>query len=693
MYADDLILLMKAPLISLKINLERIFEIIKRFGMNPHNKKTKYKKELKDIFYLGIWLEKNTHLEYNFKKVEKSLETLNRLFQQNKLNNGVKITSFKALILSQLYYGLEIFDLKQIDFERIDRFINKSVTNFLQINIHSPRLIYKTEAKIDLARLKKNYCNYKKGSDFQVNTNTSGNQGYPFVATFVCNNNYLITWSSSGQDGNKDNLYAQVFRGSDNSRIGNEFQVNNYTTSTQILPTVAIFSNDRFIITWQSYGQDGDGYGVYAQVFSGSNNSRIGNEFQVNNYTSFYQNNPQVAIFSNDDFIITWHSNLQDGSGSGIYAQVFSGVDNSRIGNEFRVNSYTTNDQNNPQVAIFSNDDFIITWQSYDQDGSGSGIYAQVFNGSDNSKIGNEFQVNNYTTNDQNNPQVAIFSNDNFILTWQSDLQDGSGSGIYAQIFNGSDVSKIGNEFQANNYTTNDQNNPQVAIFSNDNFILAWQSYNGNGSDSGIYAQIFNGTNNSKIGKEFRVNNDSAYSQRNPSVAILNNDQFIITWKNQKLFSSKSLIYAQMFHSHILKIDQQIPNQLFDSQNNSINYQIPKNSFSPQDESITWCASLNNNDDLPNGLHFDSNSRILKGSVSDEDSRKNWLIKITVKDNCNNSISQNFVLNKLSPSTSPSPSPSPSSSIYPPNNIISISNILSINYILFFILILIILVH
>ncbi|KAJ3424455.1 hypothetical protein M0812_29176 [Anaeramoeba flamelloides] len=161
MYVDDLILIMKGPLISLKINLESIFEIIKRFRMNPHNKKTKYKKELKDIFYLGIWLEKKTNLEYNFKKVEKSLETLNRLFQQNKLNNGVKITSFKALILSQLYYGLEIFDLKQNDFKRIDRFINKSVTNFLQINIHSPGLIYKTEVKIDLARLKVYRRKYK----------------------------------------------------------------------------------------------------------------------------------------------------------------------------------------------------------------------------------------------------------------------------------------------------------------------------------------------------------------------------------------------------------------------------------------------------------------------------------------------------------------------------------------------------
>ncbi|KAJ6235798.1 adaptor protein complex 1 [Anaeramoeba flamelloides] len=81
MYADDLILIMKGPLISPKINLERIVGIIKRFGMNPHNNKTKNKKELKDIFYLGISLEKNTHLEYNFKKVEKPLETLKQLFQ------------------------------------------------------------------------------------------------------------------------------------------------------------------------------------------------------------------------------------------------------------------------------------------------------------------------------------------------------------------------------------------------------------------------------------------------------------------------------------------------------------------------------------------------------------------------------------------------------------------------------------
>ncbi|KAJ6230982.1 integrator complex subunit 2 [Anaeramoeba flamelloides] len=56
----------------------------------------------------------------------------------------------KSVLHSQLLYGLEIFDLTENDFKEIDTWINKrSLNSFLKINPHSPRLIYKTEAKID----------------------------------------------------------------------------------------------------------------------------------------------------------------------------------------------------------------------------------------------------------------------------------------------------------------------------------------------------------------------------------------------------------------------------------------------------------------------------------------------------------------------------------------------------------------
>ncbi|KAJ6248798.1 hypothetical protein M0813_17289 [Anaeramoeba flamelloides] len=61
---------------------------------------------------------------------------------------------YLAVLHSQLLYGLEIFDLTENDFKEIDTWINKKVTKFLlKINPHSPRLIYKTEAKIDSVRI------------------------------------------------------------------------------------------------------------------------------------------------------------------------------------------------------------------------------------------------------------------------------------------------------------------------------------------------------------------------------------------------------------------------------------------------------------------------------------------------------------------------------------------------------------
>lgn len=53
--------------------------------------------------------------------------------------------------------------------------------------------------------------------------------------------------------------------------------------------------------------------------------------------------------------------------------------------------------------------------------------------------MGAEFRVNTYTTFNQQNASLAIDRNGNFIVTWQS-VQDGSDYGIYAQKFGKPDV-------------------------------------------------------------------------------------------------------------------------------------------------------------------------------------------------------------------------------------------------------------
>src|SRR5207247_9923883 len=113
-----------------------------------------------------------------------------------------------------------------------------------------------------------------------------------------------------------------------------------------------------------------------------------------------------IAMDSTGNFVITWASNLEDGSGWGIYAQRYnsSGV---AQGGEFRVNTTVAADQQYPAVAMSADGKFVISWQSTAQDGSGFGIYAQRYNAAGVAQ-GSEFQVNTSTTSDQQSPAVAM---------------------------------------------------------------------------------------------------------------------------------------------------------------------------------------------------------------------------------------------------------------------------------------------
>ena len=50
-------------------------------------------------------------------------------------------------------------------------------------------------------------------------------------------------------------------------RLGGEFQVNTYTTSSQSGPSVAMDGAGNFVVVWQSSGQDGSSGGVFGQRF------------------------------------------------------------------------------------------------------------------------------------------------------------------------------------------------------------------------------------------------------------------------------------------------------------------------------------------------------------------------------------------------------------------------------------------
>ncbi len=62
------------------------------------------------------------------------------------------------------------------------------------------------------------------GPEFQVNTYTVGDQGFPHIASDAAGN-FVVVWSSSGQDGSTFGLFGQRY-GRNGVKLGVEFQVN-----------------------------------------------------------------------------------------------------------------------------------------------------------------------------------------------------------------------------------------------------------------------------------------------------------------------------------------------------------------------------------------------------------------------------------------------------------------------------------
>jgi uncharacterized protein (DUF2147 family) len=380
--------------------------------------------------------------------------------------------------------------------------------------------------------------------EFKVNTYTTNSQTNPSVAMDSAGD-FVAAWQSTGQDGDSSGIYAQRYNASGNQNF--EFKVNTYITNNQLNPSVAMDSAGDFVIAWQSYGQDGSFYGIYAQRYNadGSKPSTNGGEFQVNTTVNSRQINPAVAVSdASGNFVIAWQSaGGQDGSGYGIYAQRYNAAGATQ-GAEFKVNTYTTNSQTNPSVAMDSAGNFVITWQSDQDSGSGTnggnGIYAQRYNADGSKPLTNgvEFKVNTYTTDIQGSPTAAMDSAGDFVIAWQSaGGQDGSGYGIYAQRYNAAGATQ-GAEFKVNTYTTNAQINPSVAMDSAANFVITWQSDQDSGSGTnggnGIYAQRYNadGSKPSTNGVEFKVNTYTTDIQGSPTAAMDSAGDFVIIWKS-----------------------------------------------------------------------------------------------------------------------------------------------------------------
>jgi hypothetical protein len=233
-----------------------------------------------------------------------------------------------------------------------------------------------------------------------------------------------------------------------------------------------------------------------------------------------------VALTTNGGYLV-WQDNAIDGIGWGIAAQRLDSTLSGQYGS-FRVNQQWAGDQMRPRVALFSDGGAVIAWE-----GSQTGnkdIYA-TFLSPNGTFLTADIRVNSYTNNDQTDVALCRLSGDRALIAWSSFDQDGSYQGVYARIFNKSGQ-PLGAEFLVNQTTSYSQRLPAVAALASGGFVAVWISELQRTDRSvDVYARVFDG-NGQPLGNEFLVNTGTNICAH-PDIAATADGGFVVVWSER----------------------------------------------------------------------------------------------------------------------------------------------------------------
>jgi uncharacterized repeat protein (TIGR01451 family) len=377
------------------------------------------------------------------------------------------------------------------------------------------------------------------GDQLQVNTYTTGLQIHPSVA-IDGDGNVVVVWESIAHP--NDPMLVSSILGqrydSLGAAVGGEFQVNTVTTAFHAYPAVATGAAGELAVVWQSYPFDGSAYNVSGRVYDSGGNP-IGGELQVNTYTPGIQRNATLAR-AGGEFLVVWQSFGSSGTDLSSFSVLGQRIDGSGTlqGGEFQVNTYTTGSQDYPAVAADgSGGQFLVVWESSDASGdpSNQSIQGQRFD-SLGMPLANQFQVNAYTTSSQSRPHLTAAAGGDFLVVWDSfgsGGTDGDMNSVQGRLFAG-DGMALGGDFQVNTYTTGRQYHAAVTADGDGNFLVVWQSPGSSGDDTDSYSiqGQLYDAGVTAAGGEFQVNAYTTGSQRRAALAATVDGKFTVAWQS-----------------------------------------------------------------------------------------------------------------------------------------------------------------
>jgi hypothetical protein len=365
--------------------------------------------------------------------------------------------------------------------------------------------------------------------------------------------------------------------------IGGEFQVNAYTTSDQLRPSVAAHPDGGFVVAWMSRRPGGPGWHVVARRYHESGDALDPAEFGVNSSTTVDHQNPEVAALSSGGFVATWSrvgaaTRPFDASGapmapetivatSGVAPSVAAGVDNgfvvawhepNFIPGPRSIHARLYDAAATPQSADLRVDsaagypwftsvasdaagNFVVAWDSFGQDGHWAGVFARRYDALGN-PLGPEFQVNTYTTGNQEEVSVAMNAEGRFVIVWKG-APETSRRGIFGRRYDAAGVPE-GPEFAVSLHSTLAVSGADVAVNADGSFLVSWDGWV-SPSVSRVFARAFYA--GGVPGSQFEVSSYTTTSQGGPSVSSDGAGAYVIAWTGAEQDGDATGIFARRF--------------------------------------------------------------------------------------------------------------------------------------------------
>ncbi|UVC10698.1 putative Ig domain-containing protein [Rhizobium sp. TH2] len=357
------------------------------------------------------------------------------------------------------------------------------------------------------------------GTETQINTYTTSEQSAPQITTLT-DGGWVVTWMSYGQDGDLHGVYQQRYD-ADGTPHDSETPVNTITSGVQVDPQIAALGDGGWVVVWQSSHADGS-YDLFSQAYK-ADGTPLGGEAAVNAPTPANALSQQVVALADGGWVVTWLSQTPDVDEFSFHQQSYN-ADGTIRSADAQVNShplsYSDGSSDVHRTTALADGGWVVSWSHYDPATSTASLVQQAYN-EDGSAHATETLV---TTHFDRDLQITSLTDGGWITTWRG-TGDADGLGIYQQRYD-SDGIAASDAMLVNTDVPPVQSDPSINALPGGGWVVAWLTL---GQDGAIYQQAYS-ADGTPLGTEMMVNVTNASNEYDPIVTALVDGSWVVTW-------------------------------------------------------------------------------------------------------------------------------------------------------------------